>query len=102
MDFCRTGVMKDYSVGKGSHNHPHGGDKVATDPQGDKKISLEKRKSGETNYKIDPVTGQASTSRALSKEEAKKLKAKQKAEKLKTKQRNDDPGSEYDPSKDKE
>lgn len=101
MDFCRTGVMKDYSVGKGSHSHPHGGDKVATDPQGDKKISLEKRNSGETNYKKDPVTGQASTSRALSKEEAAAFRAKQKAAKLKEKQKNDDPGSKYDPSKDK-
>lgn len=83
MDFCRTGVMKDYSVG-------------------DEKMSKEKRAAGETNYKIDPVTGQASTSKVISKEEVKKLKEKQKAEKLKTKQRNDDPGSRYDPSKDKE
>ena len=102
MDFCRTGVMKDYSVGKGSHNHPHGGDKVATDPQGDKKMSKEKRDAGETNYKKDPVTGQASTSRALSAKEAEELRAKKEAEKLKTKQRNDDPGSKFDPSKDKE
>ena len=101
MDFCRTGVMRDYSVGKGSHNHPHGGDKVATDP-GDKKISLEKRNKGETNYKIDPVTGQASTSRALSAKEAEELKAKKEAEKLKEKQKNEDPGSKFDPSKDKE
>jgi len=94
-------TMMDYSIGKGSHSHPHGGDKVATDPKGDKKMSKEKRDAGETNYTIDPVTGQASSSKAISKKEADAFKVNQKAKKLKEKQINDDPGSKYDPSKDK-
>ena len=67
-------TMMDYSIGKGSHSHPHGGDKVATDPKGDKKMSKEKRDAGETNYTIDPVTGQASTQKKLTKKEAEEYK----------------------------
>lgn len=53
MDFCKTGVMKDYSVGKGSHNHPHGGDKVATDPpakKNDPKANLLNRVPNQKAY----------------------------------------------------
>ena len=45
-------------------------------PMKNKGISVEKKKQGFTNYKKDPVTGQASASRPATKEEIERLKNK--------------------------
>ena len=83
MDFCRTGkTMMDY------------GSKPEDRTMMDNRIKKELREKGFNTVNTDPVTGQKSVSKTLTKAEAE-------AYKLKQKQIKDDPGSKYDPSKDK-
>jgi len=98
MDFCKTGVMKDYSVGKGSHDHPHGDVMKDTPDFSNPKVKENYKKSAELreHLKNKGITYNPETNKSTKRTSATKEQSAQ-AQQVK-----DDPGSKYDPSKDKE